>query len=52
MVKQFVPQRLLRDPSQGHHALRELQGAVPDMAYTDPTGSDGKTKMVELKFIY
>ena len=50
MVKQFVPQRLLRDPAQGHHALRELQGAVPDMAYTDP--SDGKTKMVELKFIY
>ena len=50
MVNQFVPQRLLKDPAQGLHAQRVLQGAVPDMEYTDP--SDGKTKMVELlKFI-
>jgi hypothetical protein len=29
--------------------LRVLQGAVPDVAYTDP--GDGKEKIVELRFI-
>ena len=49
VVNRFVPQRLLRDATQGGRLARTLQGAVPDVAYTDP--SDGKEKIVELKFI-
>ncbi len=42
---------LLRDPAPDHwqRAQRVLQGAVPDVAYTDP--GDGKETIVELKFI-
>ena len=36
MVNQFVPQALLRDPTQGQLVQRVLQGAIPDLVYTDP----------------
>jgi len=49
VLNQFVPQRLLRDDTQGEELNRVLQGAVPDVAYTNP--GDGKEKIVELKFI-
>ena len=48
-MNQFVPQRLLRDTTQGERLSRVLQGAVPDVAYTNP--GDGKEKIVELRFI-
>ena len=51
VVNQHVPARLLRDLTQDDRAQwhRRLQGAIPDVAYTDP--GDGKEKIVELKRI-
>jgi hypothetical protein len=43
------PSTLRRDATQDGHAHRMLQGAIPDVAYTDP--GDGKEKIVELKCI-
>ena len=48
-VRRALRQPLQRDPTQGERVQRVLQGAVPDLEYTD--SSDGKQKMVELKFI-
>jgi hypothetical protein len=48
-VNRFGPQRLLRDATQRERLTRVLQGAVPDVAYTDP--GDGKEKIAELRFI-
>ena len=48
-MSQFVPQPPLRDPTHDQLVERVLQGAVPDLEYTDPR--DGKKKIVEVKFI-
>ena len=49
VMNRHVPERLLRDATQGGRAYRMLQGAIPYVAYTDPM--DGKEKIAELKFI-
>ena len=49
LVNRHVPERLLRDATQDGRVHRMLQGAIPDVAYTDPR--DGKEKIAELKFI-
>ena len=40
---------LLRDPTHGQLVQRVLQGAIPDLVYTNP--GEGKEMMVEVKFI-
>jgi hypothetical protein len=45
----LIPRPLLRDRTQEDRVHRVVQGAVPDVAYTNP--SDGKEKIVELRFI-
>ena len=49
VVNGQIPRPLLREHTQDDSAHRVLQGAVPDVAYTNP--SDGQEKIVELKFI-
>ncbi len=51
MVNQHVPARLLRDLPQEERAQwhRRLQGAIPEVAYTDP--GHGREMIVELKCI-
>ena len=33
MMNQFVPQALVRDPTQGKLVQRVLQGAIPDLVH-------------------
>jgi hypothetical protein len=57
VMNRHIPQRPLRDAThsqwqwQRDHVNRRRvpQGAVPDVAYTDP--GDGKERIVELRFI-
>ena len=49
VVNGLIPRPLRREIEQGDHMNRVFQGAVPDVAYTDPR--DGKERIVELKFI-
>ena len=51
VVNGLIPQPLRRDieHTQGDRVHRVSQGAVPDVAYTNP--GDGKERIVELKFI-
>jgi hypothetical protein len=49
VVSGQIPRPLLRDRTQEDRVRRAVQGAIPDVAYTDP--GDGKKKIVELKFI-
>jgi hypothetical protein len=51
VVNGLIPRPLRRDieHTQGDRVHRVLQGAVPDVAYTNP--GDGKERIVELKFI-
>ena len=51
VVNQHVPARLLRDLPREERAQwhRRLQGAIPDVAYTDP--GHGREMIVELKCI-
>jgi hypothetical protein len=49
VVSGRIPRPLLRDRTQEDRVRRVVQGAIPDVAYTDP--GDGKEKIVELKFI-
>jgi hypothetical protein len=51
VVNQHVPARLLRDLTMEDRAQwhRRLQGAIPDVAYTDP--GHGREVIVELKCI-
>ena len=49
IVNGMIPRPLLRDLTQEDRVHRVFQGAVPDVAYTDP--GHGKEMIVELKFI-
>ncbi len=49
VVNGLIPRPLLREYTQEDRVHRVLQGAVPDVAYTDP--GHGKEMIVELKFI-
>ena len=49
VVSGQIPRPLLRDRTQEECVHRVVQGAIPDVAYTNP--SDGKEKIAELKFI-
>jgi hypothetical protein len=49
VVNGLIPRPLLRDYTQEDRVHRVFQGAVPDVAYTDP--GHGKEMIVELKFI-
>ena len=49
MVNGLVPRTLMRDPTQKQLLQRALQGAIPDMEYTDP--KHGRKKIVEFKVI-
>ena len=49
VVNALIPRPLLRDRAQEDRVHRVFQGAVPDVAYTDP--GHGKEMIVELKFI-
>ena len=44
----LIPRPLLREYTQEDRVHRVLQGAVPDVAYTDP--GHGRKMIVELKF--
>ena len=44
----LIPRPLVRDYTQEDRVHRVFQGAVPDVAYTDP--GHGKEMIVELKF--
>jgi hypothetical protein len=48
-VNGLIPRPLLREYTQEDRVHRVLQGAVPDVAYTDP--GHGRGMIVELKFI-
>ena len=45
----MIPRPLLREYTQEDRVHRVFQGAVPDVAYTDP--GHGREMIVELKFI-
>jgi hypothetical protein len=47
-VNGLIPRPLLRERTQEDRVHRILQGAVPDVAYTDP--GHGREVIVELKF--
>ena len=49
VVNGMIPRPLLRDHTQEDRVHRVFQGAVPDVAYTDP--GHGREMIVELKFI-
>jgi len=49
VVNGQIPRPLLRDRTQEDRVRRAVQGAIPDVEYTDP--GDGKKKIAELKFI-
>ncbi len=49
VVNGLIPPPLLREYTQEDRVHRVLQGAVPDVAYTDP--GCGREMIVELKFI-
>jgi hypothetical protein len=53
VVNGLIPRPLfkLRDHTQEDRVHRVFQGAVPDVAYTDPAGGHGREMIVELKFI-
>jgi hypothetical protein len=49
VVNGLIPRPLLKEYTQEDCVHRVLQGAVPDVAYTDP--GHGREMIVELKFI-
>ena len=49
VVNGLIPRPLLREYTQEDQVHRVFQGAVPDVAYTDP--GHGREMIVELKFI-
>ena len=49
IVNGMIPRPLLREYTQEDRVHRVFQGAVPDVAYTDP--GHGREMIVELKFI-
>ncbi|MEI7747102.1 MAG: hypothetical protein WCJ28_06150, partial [Actinomycetota bacterium] len=49
VVSGQIPRPLLRDRTQEDRVRRAVQGAIPDVEYTDP--GDGKKRIAELKFI-
>jgi hypothetical protein len=49
VVNGLIPRPLLREYTQEDRVHRVLQGAVADVAYTDP--GHGREMIVELKFI-
>ena len=42
MVNGLVPRTLMRDPTQNQLLQRALQGAIPDMEYTDPKQKENR----------
>ncbi len=42
MENGLVPRTLMRDPTQNQLLQRALQGAIPDMEYTDPKQKENR----------